>query len=98
MPEVTITDADQRRAGEQILDVREDFEVADGMIPGSIHIPIGELNARLSEVDPARPVLVVCRSGNRSSRVADALTDAGFNADTIAGGTSAWQRAGLPVS
>ncbi len=97
MPEITITDTDQRRAEDQILDVREDFEVVEGMIPGALHIPMGELGARLDELDRTRPVIVVCRSGNRSSRVADALTDAGFTADTMAGGMSAWQRAGLPV-
>ncbi|KAA0977136.1 MAG: rhodanese-like domain-containing protein [Paeniglutamicibacter sp.] len=98
MPEVTITDTDGRRATDQILDVREDFEVAEGMIPGALHIPMGELNARLGELDRDRPVIVICRSGNRSSRVADALTGAGYTADTMAGGMIAWQRAGLPVS
>jgi rhodanese-related sulfurtransferase len=98
MPEITITDTDQRRAADQILDVREDFEVADGMIPGALHIPMGELNARLGELDRSRPVIVICRSGNRSARVADALTGAGYTADTMAGGMIAWQRAGLPVS
>ncbi len=98
MPEITFTDTDRRRATDQLLDVREDFEVAEGMIPGAIHIPMGELNARLDEIDRSRPVVVVCRSGNRSARVADALTGAGFTADTMAGGMIAWQRAGLPVT
>lgn len=97
MPEITITDTEQRRAKDQILDVREDFEITEGMIPGAIHIPMGELGARLDELDRNRPVIVICRSGNRSSRVADTLTDAGFIADTMAGGMSAWLRAGLPV-
>lgn len=95
MSEITITDVDQRRAQDQVLDVREDFEVAAGMIPGALHIPMGQLNTRLSEVDKARPVIVVCRSGNRSARVADALNGAGYTADTMAGGMAAWQRAGL---
>ncbi|MFJ6417389.1 rhodanese-like domain-containing protein [Paeniglutamicibacter sp. NPDC091659] len=98
MPEITITDTDQRRAREQVLDVREDFEITDGVIPDAIHIPMGELNTRLGEIDRARPVIVICRSGNRSTRVADALTGAGFTADTMAGGMIAWQRAGLPVT
>ena len=96
MPEITISDANQRRAEDQILDVREDFEVAEGIIPGALHIPMGDLHARLDEIDRARPVIVVCRSGNRSARVADTLNDAGFTADTMAGGMSAWQQAGLP--
>jgi rhodanese-related sulfurtransferase len=68
------------------------------MIPGALHIPMGELNARLEEIDRARPVIIICRSGNRSARVADALTGAGFTADTMSGGMIAWQRAGLPVT
>ncbi|MFC4902532.1 rhodanese-like domain-containing protein [Kocuria oceani] len=97
MSEITITDAEARRAQDQVLDVREDFEVADGMIPGAVHIPMGQLNARLAELEQARPVIVVCRSGNRSARVAEALNAAGYSADTMAGGMIAWQRAGLPT-
>lgn len=98
MSEITIDQANKRRGSDQILDVREDFEVAEGMIPGAVHIPMGELGARLAELDPSRPVIAVCRSGNRSARIADALNEAGFTADTMAGGMVAWQRAGLPVS
>ena len=65
MAEITITEAEQRRSTARILDVREDFEVAEGMIPGALHIPMGQLQARLSELDPAVPVIAVCRSGNR---------------------------------
>ena len=97
MPEITINDANQRRAEDHILDVREDFEVTEGIIPGALHIPMGELDGRLAELDKSRPVILVCRSGNRSARVADALTAAGYNADTMGGGMSAWQRAGLPT-
>lgn len=98
MPEITITDTERRRATDQILDIREDFEITEGMIPGAIHIPMGELGARLEELDRNRPVIVICRSGNRSSRVADALTGADYTADTMGGGMIAWQRAGLPVT
>ena len=98
MSEIDIQQAAARRDSDQVLDVREDFEVADGMIPGALHIPMGDLNARLGEIDKDRPVIVVCRSGNRSARVADALNAAGFAADTMAGGMTAWQQAGLPTT
>ncbi|MDQ0212026.1 rhodanese-like domain-containing protein [Arthrobacter bambusae] len=98
MAEITITEAEQRSSTARILDVREDFEVAEGMIPGALHIPMGQLEARLSELDPAIPVIAVCRSGNRSAAVADALNGAGFSADTMAGGMVAWTRAGLPTT
>jgi len=97
MAETTIQDTNARRTRDQILDVREDFEVAEGMIPEALHIPMGDLNRRLNELDRSRPVIVVCRSGNRSARVADALNTAGYTADTMTGGMIAWQRAGLPT-
>ena len=97
MAETTIQDTNDRRTRDQVLDVREDFEVAEGMIPEALHIPMGDLNRRLNELDRSRPVIVVCRSGNRSARVADALNTAGYNADTMTGGMIAWQRAGLPT-
>ncbi|WP_139004022.1 rhodanese-like domain-containing protein [Arthrobacter crystallopoietes] len=97
MAETTVQDTNDRRTRDQILDVREDVEVAEGMIPEAVHIPMGDLNARLNELDRSRPVIVVCRSGNRSARVADALNTAGYTADTMTGGMTAWQRAGLPV-
>ncbi|MGQ1797071.1 rhodanese-like domain-containing protein [Kocuria oceani] len=97
MSEISVIEAEQRRAQEQVLDVREDVEVADGMIPGALHIPMGQLTSRLPELDRTRPVIVVWSSGNRSARVADALTGAGCTADTMAGGMLSWERAGLPV-
>lgn len=98
MAEITVTETEQQRASAQILDVREEFEVIEGMIPGALHIPMGQLQARLSELDPKVHVIVVCRSGNRSARVADALNAAGFSADTMTGGMIAWSRAGLPAA
>ncbi|RNL48249.1 rhodanese-like domain-containing protein [Arthrobacter oryzae] len=98
MPEITVNEADRRRSTDQILDVREDFEVAEGMIPGALHIPMDQLQTRLSELDAAVPVIAVCRSGNRSARVADALNGAGFTADTMTGGMTAWSQAGLPTT
>ena len=98
MAEITITETDQRRSTARILDVREDFEVAEGMIPGALHIPMGQLQARLGELDPAVAVIAVCRSGNRSAAVADALNGVGYTADTRAGGMTAWTRAGLPTT
>ncbi|WP_087872600.1 rhodanese-like domain-containing protein [Arthrobacter globiformis] len=98
MAEITINEAEQRRTTAGILDVREDFEVADGMIPGALHIPMGQLQTRRSELDPAVPVIAVCRSGNRNAAVADALNGAGYTADTMVGGRIAWTRAGLPAT
>lgn len=97
MAEITVPDAQKRYTQDQILDVREGFEVAEGMIPGALHIPMGQLGSRLGDLDKDRPIIVVCRSGHRSAAVADALNQAGYTADTMAGGMTAWQRAGLPT-
>lgn len=97
MAEITVPDTEKRYTTDQVLDVREDVEVAEGMIPGALHIPMGQLGSRLSDLDKDRPIIVVCRSGNRSAAVADALNQAGYTADTMTGGMTAWQRVGLPT-
>jgi len=66
----------------QFLDVREPAEVADGTLPGTVNIPLGQLPNRVGELDPNRRVVVLCRSGGRSARAATLLADAGF-ADVI---------------
>jgi len=84
-----------------VLDVREDKEYAEGHIPKAKHIPLGQLPDRLKELDKFKnkPVLVTCRSGQRSARACGILKKAGF--ETVynqAGGIIAWERANLPVS
>lgn len=89
--------AAHRERGVVLVDVRGPEEYAEGHVPGAINIPMDELPSRVEELDRSAPVHVICESGNRSSTMADFLTDAGFSADTVAGGTSAWIRAGRPV-
>ena len=84
-----------------ILDVREDKEYAAGHIPKAKHIPLGSLNSRIKELDKHKnkPILVTCRSGQRSARACRMLKKAGF--ETVfnqAGGIIAWERANLPVN
>lgn len=98
MSEITVAEVDVRRVRDQIVDVREDAEVAEGMIPGAIHIPLGQLTSRAGELDREQPVVTVCRSGKRSARAAEELAAAGFQADTMGGGMIAWRNAGLPTS
>lgn len=97
MIETTTAQTAAAGATAQIIDVREDFEVAEGMIPGARHIPMGEILNRLDEIDKSRPVNIVCRSGNRSGRVADALESLGFDVYSVAGGMMRWQAEGRPV-
>jgi rhodanese-related sulfurtransferase len=84
-----------------ILDVREDKEYASGHIPKARHIPLGQLAGRLQELDKfkSKPILVTCRSGQRSARACGILKKAGF--ETVynqAGGIMAWERANLPIA
>lgn len=83
--------------GAVVVDVREPVEFRDGHLPGAVNIPMGQLTRRLDELDRARPVYVVCASGNRSGAMVDVLTAAGYDATNVAGGTSAWIRAGRTI-
>jgi rhodanese-related sulfurtransferase len=80
-----------------LLDVREDDEWAAGHAPGARHIPLGELGARAGEVPKDQLVYVICRSGGRSARAAEALGGAGWRAVNVAGGMQDWAAAGRPM-
>lgn len=88
--------------GAVLVDVREDFEWAEGHAPEALHIPLRQLPSRVDEVPAHRPVLVICRSGRRSADAASQLAgplgaDLGEVAN-VEGGMIAWERAGFPVS
>ena len=85
-----------RRAAElaelQLVDVRNPGEVAAGTIPNAIAIPVGQLPSRLSELDPAKPTVVYCAGGYRSSVAASLLRQNGFiDVSDILGGFGAWE-------
>lgn len=83
-----------------LVDVREDKEFAAGHIPNARHIPLGSLPSRLKELEAAksRPIIVNCRSGNRSASACGILRKNGFEkVYNLRGGINAWQQAGLPV-
>ncbi len=99
-PEISVTDAEQRVAGGDavLIDVREPDEWRQGHAPGARLIPLGQLSARLGMLPRDRDVLLICRSGNRSSVAQDVLARAGFErAINVRGGMNAWQRHGLSV-
>ena len=84
-----------------LLDVREDNEWAVGRLPNARHIRLGELSNRLSELEKFKdkPVVVYCRSGNRSARACALLKKSGFtNPNNLAGGIMAWEQANLPIT
>jgi rhodanese-related sulfurtransferase len=94
--EITVAEvARLRESGAFILDVREVSEWNELHVPGASLIPLGELSSRLSEVPKDRPVVVMCRSGNRSKEGRDILINAGFEQVTsMAGGIREWSAAG----
>lgn len=84
-----------------VLDVREEAEYAEGHIINSIHIPLPLLENRTAELQEYkdRPLLVYCRTGNRSAQAASTLMKQGFSGvKKLSGGMIAWQGANLPVS
>ncbi len=83
--------------GALVVDVREPREYVNGHVPGARLMPMAQLPARLHELDKDRSVYVVCASGNRSSAMASLLSQAGFDAVNVAGGTGGWIRSGRPV-
>ncbi len=98
MREVSVdTAAEMIEGGAYALDVREREEFAGGHVPGAVNIPMGQFTGRLDELDRDRPVVVICRSGNRSDAMTDVLRAAGFDAVNMVGGTLEWIEAGRPV-
>ncbi len=78
----------------QIVDVRNPGEVEAGSIPNAIPIPVGQLPARLGELDPSAPTVVYCAGGYRSSVAASLLRQKGFtDVSDILGGLGAWEEA-----
>jgi rhodanese-related sulfurtransferase/TusA-related sulfurtransferase len=74
-----------------VLDVREPMEYDFGHIPGAKHISLGELEERLSELDPKKEIWVICRSGSRSDLACQKLHEKGFNVKNVVPGMKDWQ-------
>jgi sulfur-carrier protein adenylyltransferase/sulfurtransferase len=93
IPQITVLELKQRLdAGDNlmILDVREPFEYQIANIGGTL-IPMNEVPQRLAEIDRDREIVVQCRSGGRSQRVAQFLAAQGYpNVKNLAGGILAW--------
>jgi rhodanese-related sulfurtransferase len=76
-----------------LLDVRESNEFTHCRIEGSLHIPMGEIVSRLTELDPDQETVVICHHGMRSFQVAQFLESQGFSRIiNLTGGIDAWAR------
>ena len=83
------------------LDVREDKEYHEGHILNALHIPNGLIEKRLAELESykAQPLIVYCRSGQRSAQASVVLRKQGFeHVYKLSGGMIAWRGADLPVA
>lgn len=80
-----------------LLDVREDDEWQRGHAAGAQHIPMGDVPARIDEIDRDATLYVVCHAGGRSLRVSEYLARNGFEPINVTGGMLAWVQAGRPV-
>lgn len=84
-----------------VLDVRLENEYKDGHILNAVHVPLGALESRLRDLEKykAQPVIVSCRSGQRSLKACQVLRKHGFDkVYNLAGGVMAWEKAELPLT
>jgi sulfur-carrier protein adenylyltransferase/sulfurtransferase len=94
VPTITATELKtkiDRKDNFVLVDVREPFEYDISRIPGSKLIPLGELPARLSELDSADDIVLHCKVGGRSAKALKILQEAGFRKlNNLQGGITAW--------
>jgi len=83
--------------GTFVLDVRTPEEWNEFHAPNTTLIPLDELASRVNELPKDKPIVVVCRSGNRSQTGRDILRQAGYNATSMTGGLNEWRASGHPV-
>lgn len=84
-------------AGACVIDVREVEEYVAGHVPGARLAPLFQLASLVPQLPVSEPIYVICASGNRSKAAAGLLRRAGLEAYSVAGGTTAWARAGRPL-
>ncbi|SIS21378.1 rhodanese-like domain-containing protein [Williamsia sterculiae] len=80
-----------------LLDVREPDEWESGHVRGALHIPLGDVPARIEEIDMDADLLVICHSGGRSMRVLEYLNQRGYEGANVRGGMIAWAEHNRPV-
>jgi len=103
IPAIDVTETASRfeqggSAGPLLVDVREPDELRAARVAGAIHVPMSSFAERHAELPQDRPLLVMCASGGRSSAATAFLLRNGWtDVVNVAGGITAWQRAGLPV-
>ena len=83
----------------QFIDVRTPEEYKSGHAERTKNIPLDSLMQNLDQLEKNEPVYIICQTGKRSMKAAQLLNEAGFpQTVSVAGGTTAWQEAGLPMA
>ena len=81
-----------------IIDVREEKERKAGFLSNDLNIPMGQVKAKMNTLDKSKNILVYCKSGTRSDRIADILSKNDFQkVSSLKGGFNAWLKADLPI-
>ncbi len=95
VPSVSAAQArEQIKSGAKLVDVRENNEWTAGHAPQAVHMPLASLESKATRLSKNKPVLVICRSGNRSRTGAKKLRALGYDAFSVSGGMRAWESAG----
>ena len=85
----------QKSGNIRLVDVRTDAEVARGVIPGAIHIPLHLIPVRMNELDGSTPTVIYCQSGGRSGQACGFLAAKGWsNLGNLQGGIIGWVASG----
>ena len=93
--EITVEEAKAKLEGGDVVlvDVREPWEVETASLAGAKLIPMGDLPARVQELDPEAHILVLCHHGVRSLRVTNWLREQGYaKTQSVRGGIDAWSK------
>ncbi len=89
--------AERLTLGSRLVDVREPVEFDEGHVPGAVHVPLATVPDNVEQFRSEGPTFVICRSGGRSLRACEYLSDRGVEVVNVAGGTLAWQLSGREV-
>ena len=82
-----------------LIDIRNDHELASGILPGALHVPLGNLATAFDQLPKDKKLVFYCRSGVRSVSAGEfALAQGRTDVSHLAGGILAWARAGLPIN
>ncbi|HEY3928201.1 MAG TPA: rhodanese-like domain-containing protein [Candidatus Koribacter sp.] len=81
----------------KLIDVRTPTEFAAGHIAGALNVPLDLVEARIDDLDPNSPLVLVCKAGTRARLASELLAPCRQNTAVLAGGMDAWYRAGQPV-